>query len=131
MGYYLNENGYICYVRSGYPLSDTHGGRAEMHRREQEDVVNEIVDKKLEYAMVAIKETITQTVNAYAAEVWTGLISSLKGALNTDVISEVKIAFDNADEIFHSKKVQEYVVKNIYNALDKELSKLKTIKIKM
>ena len=80
MGYYLNENGYICYVKSGYPLSDTHGGRSEMHRREQEEVVNEIVDKKLEYAMVAIKETITQTVNAYAAEVWTGLISSLKGS---------------------------------------------------
>lgn len=129
MGRYLDSNGNFCYMKSGAPLSDTHGGRSEIHRREQEEVINEIVDRKLNLAMEAIETSMIQIVNTYAAEVWSNLISSLKGALNTDVIAEVEIAFENANEIFHSKKAQEYVAKNIYKALDKELGKIKNMKL--
>lgn len=131
MGYYLNENGYVCYIRSGLSLSDTHGGRSETHLREIEDIVNSITDKKLEYMMQSIKDIIAETISKYSAEVWQNLISSLKGALNTDVISEVTIAFDNANDIFHSKKAQEYIAKNIYGALEKELNKIKGMKISL
>ncbi len=120
--------GNLCYVRSGVPLSDTHGGRSDLHRREQEDVINEIVDRKLNLAMEEIERSTAQIVSTLAAEIWSDLISSLKGALNTDVVTEVQISFNDADEIFHSKKAQEYVARNIYKALDKELSKIKNIK---
>lgn len=131
MPHYLSDNGYICYVRSGIPLDDTHGGNSLLHRREQEEVINDIVDRKLRVALEAIKEQTAEIINVSAAEVWKDLISSLKGALNTDVISEVEIAFENAEEIFHSKKAQEYVAKNVYKALDKELSKLRMTKVKI
>lgn len=131
MGYYTNERGYICYVNSGVALSDTHGGRSALHLKEFEEVANSIVDKKLEYMMQAVKELVADTISKYSAEVWQNLIASLEGALNTDVVSEVTIAFNNASDIFHSKKAQEYVVKNIYSALDKELSKIRNMKISL
>ena len=130
MGRYINENGFMCYERSGLSLSDTHGGRSQLHLREIEDIVNAIVDKKLSSAMEDIKELIYQEINTYAADVWQNLIASLKGALNTDVISEVTIAFENAREIFYGKKAQEYVAKNIYRTIDEELNRIKGIKVR-
>ena len=33
MGLYINDNGFICYIRSGYNLSNTHGnGNEELHK---------------------------------------------------------------------------------------------------
>ena len=80
--------------------------------------------------MEDIKELIYQEINTYAADVWQNLIASLKGALNTDVISEVTIAFENAREIFYGKKAQEYVAKNIYRTIDEELNRIKGIKVR-
>lgn len=131
MGSYLNENGFICYERSGISLSDTHGGRSQLHLREMEDVVNAIVDKKLATAMEDMYTIICKEIDKYAADVWQNLITSLKGALNTDVVSEVTIAFDNAREIFYGKKAQEYVAKNIYRTIDKELNRIKGINVRL
>lgn len=130
MGRYINENGFMCYERSGLSLSDTHGGRSQLHLREIEDIVNEIVNKKLETAMEDIQTAICREIETYAADVWQNLIASLKGALNTDVVSEVTIAFENAREIFYGKKAQEYVAKNIYRTIDEELNRIKGIKVR-
>lgn len=36
MGLYMSENGYINYIRSGYSMTDTHGGRGDLHKHEIE-----------------------------------------------------------------------------------------------
>ena len=126
MGMIINDKGYVCYIRSGVAMSDTHGGggREQLHKLEFEEICNEIVDKKIDRAMVAIEKGIQEAVNAYGSQVWKELVTSLKDVLQEDIVSEVKIGFDNAKEIFYGSKAQEYIRRNIENAIYKELNKL-------
>ncbi len=129
---FINENGYMCYVRSGLTLSDTHGaGHAELHLREFEDVANKIVDKKLKTVVKSLEDAMPRIVSEYSHEVFQRLITSLVGALETDVQSEVKIALSNAADIFYGKKAQDYISKNVMNAMLKELDKVKGMKVKI
>lgn len=132
MADFINENGYMCYVRSGLTLSDTHGaGHAELHLREFEDVANKIVDKKLKTVVKSLEDAMPRIVSEYSHEVFQRLITSLVGALEVDVQSEVKIALSNAADIFYGKQAQEYISKNIMNAMLKELDKVKGMKVKI
>ena len=76
MGMFINDKGYVCYIRSGVIMSDTHGGggREQLHKMEFEEMCNEIVDKKLDRAMVAIERGIQEAVSKYGAEVWKELV---------------------------------------------------------
>jgi len=129
---FINENGFVCYVRSGLSLSDTHGaGHAELHLREFEDVANAIVDKKLKTVVKSLEGAMPRIVSEYSHEVFQRLITSLVGALEVDVQSEVKIALSNAADIFYGKQAQQYISKNIMNAMLKELDKVKGMKVKI
>ena len=133
MGMFINDKGYVCYIRSGVIMSDTHGGdgREQLHKIEFEGICNDIVDKKLDRAMVAIEKGIQEAVSKYGAEVWRELVLSLKDALQEDIVSEVKIGFDNAKEIFYGSKAQEYIRKNIEKEIYKELDKLRSRPIQL
>lgn len=133
MGGFINDKGYICYVRSGVNMSSTHGvgGREQLHRREIEEICNEIVDEKIKQAMVAIENGIQDAVSTYGEQVWEELVSSLKDALQEDIVSEVKIGFDNAKEIFYGRKAQEFVRKSMEKEIYKELDKLRSKNIKL
>lgn len=132
MGNYINDNGYMCYVRSGLSLSDTHGaGHAELHLREFEEVANAIIDKKLNAMTTAIENALPQKIAEYTHDVFERLVTSLVGALETDVRSEVRIALSNAGDVFYGDKAQKYISDNIMKAMLSELDKVRNIKIKL
>lgn len=129
MGNYINDKGYICYVRSGYSMSHTHGAdsaTAELHKREIEEIVNEIVNEKISKAMAAINEAIPQAIEEYGRTVWASLIRELMGALETDVHSQVNVGFDGLREVFYGEKCQKYISDSIMKTLLNEISKIRT-----
>lgn len=127
MSLYLNDKGYICYIRSGVDMSLTHGGKANalLHKREIEEICNDIVDQKLERFMQYLEKGIDESIQRYGEKVWNELISSLKSSLEEDIVTEVSIGIDNAREIICGTKTETYLRKHIEKSLNKELSKLK------
>ncbi|MBP3941525.1 MAG: hypothetical protein J6D00_08575 [Christensenellaceae bacterium] len=129
MGNYINDKGYICYVRSGYSMSHTHGANsatAELHKREFEEIANNVADGKLQQIMPVIEKTTHQIVNEYGRTVWASLIRELVGALETDVHSQVNVGFDGLREVFYGEKCQKYISDSIMKTLLNELSKIRT-----
>ena len=106
MAQYINENGYICYVKSGYQMSGDNPHHLYEHKEDIEQICNEIVNQKLDRATNAIMDTIPQIIDEYGRTVWTQLINNLVGALETDVHSQVKIGFDGLRDVFMAKNAK-------------------------
>lgn len=133
MPHYINDKGYLCYVKSGYRMSNTHGAEyatAELHKSEFETIVNEIVDEKLNQLMKTLSEAIPSIIDEYGRTVWTQLINNLVGVLQTDIQSQVSVGFEGLRDVFYGEKCQKYISDSIMKQLTKELSKIKGITIK-
>ena len=133
MPHYINDKGYLCYVKSGYRMSNTHGAdyaTAELHKSEFETIVNEIVDEKLNQLMKTLSEAIPSIIDEYGRTVWTQLINNLVGVLQTDIYSQVNVGFEGLREVFYGEKCQKYISDSIMKQLTKELSKIKGMTIK-
>lgn len=133
MPHYINDKGYLCYVKSGYRMSNTHGAdyaTAELHKSEFEAIVNEIIDEKLNQLMKTLSEAIPSAIEEYGRTVWTQLINNLVGVLQTDIYSQVNVGFEGLREVFYGEKCQKYISDSIMKQLTKELSKIKGMTIK-
>ena len=111
MGMYINENGYYCWKRD---TQDGHGGRAEKHRREMEQIAEQIVQQKLHDIIPEIQRAATE--QAYG---------NLLKALSFDVTSAVNIGFENAESIFRDSKTQKVVADAVMNEVRKQLKRIK------
>ena len=132
MPHYINDKGYLCYVKSGYRMSNTHGAdyaTAELHKSEFEAIANEIVDQKLNQFMKTLSEAIPSIIDEYGRTVWTQLINNLVGVLQTDIYSQVNVGFEGLRDVFYGEKCQKYISDSIVKQLTKELSKIKGISI--
>ena len=132
MPHYINDKGYLCYVKSGYRMSNTHGAdyaTAELHKNEFEAIANEIIDQKLNQFMKTLSEAIPSIIEEYGRKVWTQLINNLVGVLQTDIYSQVSVGFEGLREVFYGEKCQKYISDSIVKQLTKELSKIKGISI--
>lgn len=132
MPHYINDKGYLCYVKSGYRMSNTHGAdyaTAELHKSEFEAIANEIIDQKLNQFMKTLSEAIPSIIEEYGRTVWTQLINNLVGVLQTDIYSQVNVGFEGLREVFYGEKCQKYISDSIVKQLTKELSKIKGISI--
>ena len=133
MPHYINDKGYLCYVKSGYRMSNTHGAdyaTAELHKSEFEAIVNEIIDEKLNQFMKTLSEAVPSIIDEYGRTVWTQLINNLVGVLQTDIQSQVNVGFKGLREVFYGEKCQKYISDSIMKQLTKELSKIKGMTIK-
>lgn len=133
MPHYINDKGYLCYVKSGYRMSNTHGAdyaTAELHKSEFEAIVNEIIDEKLNQLVKTLSEAVPSIIDEYGRTVWTQLINNLVGVLQTDIYSHVNVGFEGLREVFYGEKCQKYISDSIVKQLTKELSKIKGITIK-
>ncbi|MDD3164584.1 MAG: hypothetical protein PHS97_01850 [Oscillospiraceae bacterium] len=95
---YLNENGYICYTKGQTPYSASHGWQ-DINYGEEERLVNEVVNEKMKALTRTLESALPRIVSEYSHQVFQRLITSLVGALEVDVQSEVKIALSNAADI--------------------------------
>ena len=133
MPHYINDKGYLCYVKSGYRMSNTHGtdyATAELHKSEFEAIVNEIIDEKLNQLVKTLSEAVPSIIDEYGRTVWTQLINNLVGVLQTDIQSQVNVGFKGLREVFYGEKCQKYISDSIMKQLTKELSKIKGMTIK-
>ena len=94
---------------------DGHGGNAEEHRKEMRKIAEE-----------AIKDLVPQM----AAEIFDRAIETAIGAIEHDVNTIVTMSFNDAHDIFTSKKAQKYVSDKIMREIKKELRKT-TLNVKM
>ena len=133
MPHYINEKGYLCYVKSGYRMSNTHGAdyaTAELHKSEFEAIANEIIDEKLNQIMKSLSEAIPSAIEEYGRTVWAQLINNLVGVLQTDIYSQVNVGFEGLREVFYGEKCQKYINDSIMKQMTKELNNIKGITIK-
>lgn len=128
MGYIRMPNGSWHYYGGNYQYSKEHGAYWN-NQREETELVNRIVDQKLnDYSRMAeqeLEQSIKALIDEYGSIVWERLLQSVMHALQTDIVSEVQIGFQGCNDIFHSSKVQSYVSDRILKAVQAELSKIK------
>jgi len=92
---------------------DGHGGRSAEHRAEMQQIAEK-----------AIREIVPQM----AAEIFNDTIERLIDAMEYDIETIVNISFDDAQDIFTSKKARKYVSDRIMRDIT---AQLKNMKIKM
>lgn len=109
MGMYINENGYYCWKRD---TQDGHGGRAEEHRAEMEEIAAAVAERKIQESIPRI------TQDAYLRAV-----QDLTEAAKVDVESVVRVGFQNGEEIFRDKKTQKIIVDAVMGEIKKQFGK--------
>lgn len=98
-------------------------GENPIHRDVHIPEFKEIVREELDIREAQLKEAFGQMVDDVA--------ESVIGSYSADVTSVVQIGFDNAKEIFESKKTQTYISRAIVETFKDELHKrLKNLTIK-
>lgn len=130
---FIDNNGNWCYVKSGYRMSNTHGAdyaTAELHKREFEEIVNEIVDTKINQVIKTLETAIYTAIEQYGNQVWDRLLNSLDSVLKTDIETQVSVGFGSAKDIFYGRECQEHVSNVVYKQLKNELNKIKGITVK-
>lgn len=130
---FIDDKGNWCYVKSGYRMSNTHGAdytTAELHKREFEEIANEIVDEKINQLMRTLETAIPQAIEEYGKQVWDRLINSLDSVLKTDIHSQVNVGINGIKDVFYGEKCQEYITNSVYKQLKTELNKIKGVTVK-
>ena len=110
--YYPAPGERITYY-NGNRTQDGHGGRASEHREEMRQIAEE-----------AIREFVPQM----AAKIFNDAVERLIGAMEYDIETIVNISFDDAQDIFESKKVRKYISDRIMREI---AAQLEASKIKM
>lgn len=123
LNWYLDETGYAHYISTNYSLSDTHGGHSWLHKIEQEELVNDIVQQKIELAIEAIRNSLPQYIEQYVDERLDKLVEGyFKGQ---EVIADVtaQVAIDGAGNIFKSREVKRFISDEIYRQIKEQMRK--------
>ena len=127
---FIDKNGNYEYTRSGYSMSGDNPYHLTNHKEDMEQICNEIIDQKLNQLMKTLSEAIPSAIEEYGRTVWSHLIDSLGGVLQTDIYSQVNVGFEGLREVFYGEKCQKYISDSIMKQMTKELSKIKGITIK-
>ena len=96
---------------------DGHGGRAELHRSEMEEIARKVIAEDRERLMEEIDERILQA--QYRA--YEQALHDVMRVLEYDIESVTKIGIDGCRDIFEDKKAQKFISDQICKAITKEL----------
>lgn len=105
--HFVTENGSIGYRR----VQDGHGGRAEQHRAEMEQIAEQIAERKIAEMIPEIQRAAY--VSAY---------NDMVGTLEFDVTSAVSIGLENCGTIFYDSKTQKVLAEAVMREIRKRLS---------
>lgn len=118
MPYYLSDNNFLNYVRSGYTLSPTHGNNETLHGREMEDICNIIIDKKLNEYSSNLENKIESMIDNRIRQSLDNYIKGMK--YDCEVIAEVIL--DSGQNIFNKRELKQIITDNIYNTMLSQLN---------
>ena len=96
---------------------DGHGGRAEQHRSEMEDIAREVFEKYREVLMEEIKEMIL--IAQYQA--YTQALKDVMRVLEYDIESVTRIGIEGCRDIFEDQKAQKFISDHVIKAIQQEL----------
>lgn len=108
--HFVTENGSIGYRRA----QDGHGGRAEQHRAEMEQIAEQIAERK-------IAEMIPEIQRAAYISAYNDVVN----ALSFDVTTAVSVAFENGAQIFYDSRTQKVIADAVMREVRKGLSQIK------
>lgn len=115
MGVYMNENGYVCYVRDGYNMqTGTENPYHRQHIREFQQMANEIAERK-----------VRELAPKICAEMFNDAIMNLIPALEQDVTTALDVSINDMGEIFAGEKTTKFVSQQIAKQLQARLSNFK------
>lgn len=101
-------DGNLC----GRGTQDGHGGRAEQHRAEMEQIAERIADQKLSAIVPQIQAAALQQAR-----------DELLRTIAFDVETVVQVALHNGETIFRDKKTQRVIADNIMREIRKRLDR--------
>ena len=96
---------------------DGHGGRAEQHRSEMEEIARKVIAEERERLMEEINERILQA--QYRA--YEQALQDVMRVLEYDIESVTKIGIEGCRDIFEDKKAQRFISDHVIKAIQKEL----------
>ena len=96
---------------------DGHGGRAEQHRSEMEEIARKIIAEERARLMEEIEEKILQA--QYRA--YEQALHDVMRVLEYDIESVTKIGIEGCRDIFEDKKAQRFISDHVIKAIQKEL----------
>ena len=96
---------------------DGHGGRAEEHRAEME----EIARKVFEIERAKLMDEIEERMRAAQYEAYNQALQDVMRVLEYDIHSVTKIGIDGCREIFEGEKAQRFISDQIMKRITKEL----------
>ena len=110
-GYTFDDSGHVTGWRR---TQDGHGGRAEEHHREMQEIAEQTIQK-----------IVPQMIEEYGARVWSNMISQLHGVLTKEINSIVRIGIEGCKDIFYDSKTQKYISDTLVNVLMNEIHNIK------
>lgn len=96
---------------------DGHGGRAEEHRAEME----EIARKVFEIERAKLMDEMSERMRAAQYEAYNQALQDVMRVLEYDIHSVTKIGIDGCREIFEGEKAQRFISDQIMKRITKEL----------
>ena len=96
---------------------DGHGGRAEEHRAEME----EIARKVFEIERVKLMDEMSERMRAAQYEAYNQALQDVMHVLEYDIQSVTRIGVDGCREIFEGEKAQRFISDQIIKRITKEL----------
>lgn len=97
---------------------DGHGGRAEEHRTEMEEVARRVYEEERAKGEERMERAMYEI--AYAA--YEQAIKDILHALEYDIKSVTHIGFDGCREIFEGEKAQKFISDHIMKEIQKRLN---------
>ena len=108
--HFVTENGSVGYRR----VQDGHGGRAEQHRAEMEQIAEQIAERKIAEMIPEIQRVAY--ISAY---------NDVVNALSFDVTTAVSVAFENGAQIFYDSRTQKVIADAVMSKVRKGLNQIK------
>ena len=96
---------------------DGHGGRAEQHRSEMEDIAREVYAE--EHAR--LMEEIDEKIRVAQYQAYNQALEDVMRVLEYDIKSVTRIGIEGCRDIFEDQKAQKFISDHVIKAIKKEL----------
>ena len=96
---------------------DGHGGRAEQHRSEMEEIACEVYAEK----HARLMEEIDEKIRVAQYQAYNQALEDVMHILEYDIESVTRIGIEGCRDIFEDKKAQRFISDHVIKTIKKEL----------
>ena len=96
---------------------DGHGGRAEQHRSEMEEIACEVYAEK----HARLMEEIDEKIRVAQYQAYNQALKNVMRVLEYDIESVTRIGIEGCRDIFEDQKAQKFISDHVIKAIQQEL----------